>query len=153
MNFKYSCVPRGKTRAMYSAPTIATANASGLRLSVETMTVPPGFANAASAATLAAGSGTCSSISMQVTRSKAAGRSCASSSAARARYSTATLPSSACSSATSSTLCDKSMPSTCAPARAIASDRMPPPQPTSSTCLPGRLTARSMYRRRKGLRS
>ena len=47
MNFKYSCVPRGKTRAMYSAPTMATAKASGLRLSVETMTSPPGFTSAA----------------------------------------------------------------------------------------------------------
>ena len=50
MNFKYSCVPRGSTRAMYSAPMIATANASGLRFSVETMTSPPGLTSAANAA-------------------------------------------------------------------------------------------------------
>ena len=86
MNFRYSCVPRGSTRATYSAPMMATANASGLRLSVETMMSPPGLTSAASALTAAAGSGTCSSISMQVTRSKAAGRSCARSSAATARY-------------------------------------------------------------------
>ena len=60
MNFKViHAVPRGKTRATYSAPTIATAKASGLRLSVETMISPPGLVNAASALTPAAGSGTC----------------------------------------------------------------------------------------------
>ena len=67
---------------MYSAPRIATANACGWRFKVETMTSPPGFASAASASRAAAGSGTCSSISMQVTTSKAPGRSRARSSAA-----------------------------------------------------------------------
>ncbi len=43
--------PRQYPRAMYSAPMMATANASGLRFSVETMTSPPGLTSAASAAT------------------------------------------------------------------------------------------------------
>ena len=47
MNFKYSCVPRGKTRAMYSAPMMATANACGLRFNVETKTSPPGLTSTA----------------------------------------------------------------------------------------------------------
>ena len=46
MNFMYSCVPRGKTCAMYSAPRIATANACGWRFKVDTMRSPPGFARA-----------------------------------------------------------------------------------------------------------
>ena len=48
-------------------------------------TSPPGFTRAASAASAAAGSGTCSSISMQVTSIERAGRSRASASAAIAR--------------------------------------------------------------------
>ncbi len=57
MNFRYSCVPRGRTRAMYSAPRIATANACGLRFKVDTMTSPPGFTRAPSAARAAGGIG------------------------------------------------------------------------------------------------
>ncbi len=76
MNFKYSCVPRGKTRVMYSAPTMATANAMGLRFKRRDDDIAAGLHQCAKRReTLAAGSGTCSSISMQVTRSNAAGRS------------------------------------------------------------------------------
>ena len=63
--------------------------------------------------------------------------SAASASTATSRYSTfGVAASSACSWATRNGLDARSMPSTRAPRRAIASDRMPPPQPTSSTRLP-----------------
>ena len=37
MNLRYSCVPLGSTRAIYSAPRMATPNASGVRFKVDTM--------------------------------------------------------------------------------------------------------------------
>ncbi len=69
MNFAYSCVPRGSRRSTYSAPTIAKRKDLAFRLMVENTTQPPGFASFAQARTVLAGSGTCSSISMQVTTS------------------------------------------------------------------------------------
>ena len=60
-------------RAMYSAPITANRYAFALRFSVEKNTQPPGFTSAAHAATVPAGFGTCSSISMQVTTSYEAG--------------------------------------------------------------------------------
>jgi hypothetical protein len=52
-----------------------------LRLRVEKKTLPPGLTSVAQARMVLAGSGTCSSISMQVTTSKLAGQSRARSSA------------------------------------------------------------------------
>src|SRR6185436_1412111 len=43
------------------------------------------------------------------------------------------------------------MPVTCEPRAAIASARMPPPQPTSSTFFPARLACESIQPRRSGL--
>jgi hypothetical protein len=64
---------------------MATSQLSGERLIVEKNTHPPGFTSDAQAATTCAGSGTCSSISMQVTTSKLPGDSRARSSAATCR--------------------------------------------------------------------
>jgi hypothetical protein len=80
MKSRYWWVPVGSRRAMYSAPTIASANAAGVRLSVDTNSRPPGFSSVAQAASTEPGSGTCSSISMQVMASKLAGCSAASAS-------------------------------------------------------------------------
>ena len=80
MKSRYWWVPRGSRRATYSAPTIASANAAGVRLSVDTNSLPPGFSSAAQARMIAPGSGTCSSISMQVTASKLPAASAASAS-------------------------------------------------------------------------
>ena len=85
MNLAYSCVPRGNRRSTYSAPTMANRNDFGLRLMVEKNTQPPGRASVLQACTVLAGSGTCSSISMQVTTSKAPGDSAASASALASR--------------------------------------------------------------------
>ena len=74
----YSWVPAGMIRVTYSAPTIATMKARRLRLIVETNSRPPGRSSVASACIVAAGSGTCSSISMQVTTSNVAGSAAAS---------------------------------------------------------------------------
>src|SRR4030065_244422 len=40
MNFRYSCVPRGSSLRMYSAPTMANSHDFGLRLSVGKNTRP-----------------------------------------------------------------------------------------------------------------
>ena len=80
-----SCVPRGRSCSTYSAPTMANRYDFGLRLIVDTITVPPGFASAAQAATVEPGSGTCSTNSMHVTTSNAPGISPASASAATSR--------------------------------------------------------------------
>ena len=66
----------GSSRSTYSAPTIANRKDFGLRFRVEKNTQPPGLTSVAQARTTAAGSGTCSSISMQVTTSKRAGLLC-----------------------------------------------------------------------------
>ncbi len=153
MNFAYSCVPRGSRLSTYSAPTIASANDFRLRLIVEKNTAPPGFTSAAHAATTEAGEGTCSSISMQVTTSKAAGCSAASASADASRYSTCAPLSSACSCATRSGLPARSMPVTDAPRCAIASASTPPPQPTSRTRRPASGASRSIHSSRTGLMS
>ncbi len=94
----------------YSAPTMARAKALALRLMVETMTFPPGRTRRARAATMAAGSGTCSSISRQVTRSNPAAADSASVSTATWRYSTVTPVSRACSRATARASGARSMP-------------------------------------------
>lgn len=65
--------PKAFLFAIVGAPTIANKNALGFRLMVEKKIQPPGLARPAQAATVAAGSGTCSSISKQVTTSKEAG--------------------------------------------------------------------------------
>ena len=41
-NFRQSCVPRGNRPNTYSAPTMATAKALAVRLSVEKIAMPPG---------------------------------------------------------------------------------------------------------------
>ncbi|MCY1246863.1 hypothetical protein D9M72_601390 [compost metagenome] len=82
----------------YSAPTIASMKDFRLRLMVEKNTQPPGFTSVAQAWITDAGSGTCSSISMQVTTSKLPGCSAASASALTSRYLTPRVPASrACS--------------------------------------------------------
>ena len=91
---------RQEARERTPPPTTASAYALTLRLIVETTTTPPGRASAAQAATIDAGSGTCSSISMQVTMSKAPGISSASASAAMSRYSAVVPDSSLCRRAT-----------------------------------------------------
>ena len=73
MKSRYWCVPLGNSRARYSAPTMATANAAGVRFSVERNRRPPGLSYFAQASITDAGSGTCSSISMQVIASNAVG--------------------------------------------------------------------------------
>ena len=137
MKSRYWCVPFGSRRAMYSAPTIASANAAGVRLSVDTNRRPPGFSSVAQAASIDAGSGTCSSISMQVIASNAPGCSAASASADDQRGSRPRRPTragAACATLTRSGA--RSIAVTCAPSRASASLSRPPPQPTSSTRAP-----------------
>ena len=85
MNFLKSWVPRGSSLRMYSAPMIASSQALGLRLMVEKNTVPPGLTRRWQAAITEAGSGTCSSISRQVTTSKRPGISSARASAVLCR--------------------------------------------------------------------
>jgi len=80
MKSRYWWVPLGKTRATYSAPTMASANAAGVRLRVDRNSCPPGLSRRAQASMTEAGSGTCSSISMQVMASNEAGASAASAS-------------------------------------------------------------------------
>src|SRR5512134_605040 len=58
-----------------------------------------------------------------------------------------------CSSATRKAFSERSMPVTRAPRRAIASARMPPPQPTSSTAAPASSAWRAIHSRRSGLMS
>ncbi len=69
MKRAYSWVPRGSRLRTYSAPTMARRNDFALRLRVEKKTIPPRRARRAHASTVLGGSGTCSSISMQVTMS------------------------------------------------------------------------------------
>ena len=69
MKRSYVCVPRVSRFSTYSAPTMASRYDLRLRLSVETNTWPPGFTRSRSARSTLSGSGTCSSISMQVTTS------------------------------------------------------------------------------------
>ena len=78
MKSRYWCVPLGSRRAMYSAPTIASAKAAGVRLTVDTNNLPPGFNSVAQASMIEAGSGTCSSSSMHVMASNRPGISTAS---------------------------------------------------------------------------
>lgn len=75
-------MPFGSICAMYSAPITASRYDFRLRFSVEKNTQPPGFTSVAHAATMFAGDGTCSSISMHVTTSYAPGSRAASASAA-----------------------------------------------------------------------
>ena len=113
MNFRYSCVPRGSTRAMYSAPMMATANASGLRLSVETITSPPGLTSAAKACNRGRRVGNVLEH-FHAGHEIEGGGAFAAPAPPRRRLDSPprTLLSSACSSATSSTGRDRSMPST-----------------------------------------
>ena len=67
----------GECDAMTMAPTMASANAAGVRFKVDRNNCPPGFSRLAQAAMMADGSGTCSSISMQVMASKLPGCSVA----------------------------------------------------------------------------
>ncbi len=152
ISFAYSCVPRGSMPSTYSAPTMARRNAFALRLMVEKNTHPPGLTSRAHACTTDAGSGTCSSISMQVTVSNDAGDSSASASTLTSRYWISGVPASrAWSWATFSDLVARSMPVTVAPLRAMASARMPPPQPTSSTRRPCSGARPSIQPSRSGL--
>src|SRR3546814_11091870 len=66
MKSRYWCVPFGSRRATYSAPTIASANAAGVRLSVDTNRRPPGLRSLAQADRHAPGSGTGPGNPMQV---------------------------------------------------------------------------------------
>jgi len=125
----------------------------GLRLMVEKNTWPPGLTMRKQARITEEGSGTCSSISRQVTTSNCSGISSARSSAVIWRYSTFTPDSNWCSCATASGASPMSIPITVAPRWAMASLRMPPPQPTSSTFLPARLTRSSIQLTRSGLMS
>ncbi|MNP73438.1 hypothetical protein D3C76_1701510 [compost metagenome] len=79
---------------MYSAPTMANRYAFGLRLMVEKNTWPPGLTMRKQARMTDDGSGTCSSISRQVTTSNCSGISSARASAVICRYSTLTPDSS-----------------------------------------------------------
>ena len=127
-----------------------------MRLSVESSTVPPGLARSAQARMAEAGSGTCSSISMQTTTSKWPGCRAARSSTAIFSYLAGAPLSRACSRATCSDLSARSTPSVVAePALASASVRMPPPQPTSTTLRPDRLPPAcwTIHSRRSGLMS
>ena len=128
---------------MYSAPTIASANATGVRFNVDRNSLPPGFSNVAQAAITRRGSGTCSSISMQVIDVERARLFVGERFDADFAGSRRSTPySSRCSLATSSTAGARSIAVTFAPARASASLSSPPPQPTSSTRAP-RNVARS----------
>ena len=97
------------------------------------------------------GSGTCSSISMQVTTSYCPGSFKAKSSALMYSYSTFTPLSRPWRSATLRAFSDKSTPFAVAPVLAMASVRMPPPQPTSSTFLPAIGMCFCIQSRRSGL--
>src|SRR5690606_14772892 len=151
MNLAYSCVPRGSMRSTYSAPTMAKAKDLALRLMVEKHTWPPGLTRVAQARITEAGSGTCSSISMQVTTSKRPGCRVAISSAVHCWYSTSTPDSSWCRRATDRGASPMSIPVTRAPRWAMASVRMPPPQPTSSASLPASEDFSSIQLVRSGL--
>ena len=85
MKRAYSCVPLGSIFSTCSAPTMASRKALALRLMVEKKTQPPGLTSVAQARTTESGSGTCSSISMQVTTSALAGASAARASAETSR--------------------------------------------------------------------
>ena len=144
ISLAYSWVPRGSSLSTYSAPTMANRNALGLRLMVLKNTWPPGFTSLAQARITDAGSGTCSSISRQVTASYSPARCSAISSASTCRYSTSTPLFSACRRATARGASPRSMPVTVAPRRAMPSESRPPPQPMSITFLPGRPRRSSM---------
>lgn len=119
-------------------------------------TVPPGLSSWAQACTMLAGSGTCSSSSMQVMVSKLAACVLASVSALVQRYCGGVVPCCwccfwACCCATRMDSCAKSMPVTWAWACAKACERMPPPQPMSSTWLPASGVCDAIHCRRRGL--
>src|SRR5258708_37353400 len=118
---------------------------------VEKNTCPPGRTSLAHAATMLAGWGTCSSNSMQVTASNCPACAAAKSSTTAFSYRTGSRLSSKCSCATFSALSERSMPVTRAPRCAIASAKIPPPQPTSSTFFPRRPRCASIHPRRSGL--
>ncbi len=89
---------------------------------------------------------------MQVTTSKLSGCSAANASTLTSlKFRWVVCASNACSLATRNALVDRSMPVTVAPLRAMESDRMPPPQPTSSTRFDDRSAKPSIHSRRSGL--
>jgi len=67
-----SCVPRGTRLIIYSAPSTDSANARGVRASVDTTTAPPGRASAPSARMNSRGCATCSITSEATTASNCA---------------------------------------------------------------------------------
>src|SRR5690625_100930 len=131
---------------------MANKNDLGLRFRVEKSTQPLGLTSLAQAATTDAGLSTCSSISIQVITSNCWGCLSPNSSALLWWYSTCTPLSILCKRAIFNDRVAKSIPVTWAPSRAMLSERIPPPQPTSSTALSCRLpTCSSTQFRRSGL--
>jgi hypothetical protein len=80
MKRSYSCVPGQQLQHVLGADD-GEQEGLGVAVEVEKKTQPPGLTRRAQARTVDAGSGTCSSISMQVTTSKLPGCSAASASA------------------------------------------------------------------------
>ena len=132
-----SCVPRGSRRRTYSAPRIACTYDFGLRLSVAKTTVAPGAASVAHARDDRRGirhvlehlharhdREAARRLRPPALRPRRGGKSPRRRTRGRA------------GARRRGPWSERSMPVTTAPSRAMASDRMPPPHPTSSTSLP-----------------
>mmetsp|Transcript_34799 Transcript_34799/g.89044 ORF Transcript_34799/g.89044 Transcript_34799/m.89044 type:complete len:258 (-) Transcript_34799:263-1036(-) len=133
-----SCVPRGTSPVMYSAPTMATTYASGVRFIVDITSFPPILVRSPRPAQNSSGLRTCSTTSRHITASNWRPAATSSSTVA-ASYCTRPATSgsaAACRRAMRMLRSVASMPVTVAPMRASDSVSRPPPQPTSATVSP-----------------
>ena len=107
-----------------------------MRLMVDSTNTPLGLSRVKQALIIDCGSGTCSSISIQVTTSNSPACALAKSSTATQAKSIAWLVCVAWICAALILASPKSIPVTVAPRTAMLCDKIPPPQPTSNTFLP-----------------
>mmetsp|Transcript_22620 Transcript_22620/g.73534 ORF Transcript_22620/g.73534 Transcript_22620/m.73534 type:complete len:204 (-) Transcript_22620:154-765(-) len=137
-NLSHECVPGAAMPSTRSAATIASAQAAGVRFSVDTTTDPPGRVNPTSVDTNVGTQATCSTTSRETTASKErpCSRRLSADPAMYVRRGPATGSRAAWLRAISTERSAASTPVTVAPSRASGSESRPPPQPTSSTSKP-----------------